>query len=280
MNKSCSTGNFLYLTLNESGLSASRCCLLKQHLIDLDTLDLLKEMNNIPDKLEFLYKPQCDKKCNFKEINSICLNIINFCNLRCYHCCAWHDNAESRLRYKKNLKQNKALLFNLLDKCKTLNLDSLVLDGSGEIFLYYNDVIKWLKTLDSSHLHEISFLTNGTLLSKERLETLKNISNDTGISYRFNLSVDGITKETFEATRVGANFEKVIETMINIRDIFGNSNLQVDYTLKATNKPHDIKEIEAFFDKNNISHIKLHSDFYDNSIILPENYSWSNEPDF
>lgn len=281
MDRPCPTGNFLYLTQTEIGLTANRCCLLKTHLVDLDTLDILKEANNIPDKLEFHNKPQCDKKCNFRdEVYGICLNIIGFCNLRCYNCCAGHNDTTTRLRYKKNLRQNKALLFNILDKCKALNLNTLILDGSGEIFLYYSDVIKWLKTLDSSHLQQVSFLTNGTCLSKERLETLKDISNDTGINYKFNLSVDGITKETFEATRVGATFEKVIETMINIRDIFGNSNIKVDYTLKATNKPHDIKEIKAFFDKYNISHVKFHSDFYDDSISLPEEDSWDKESDF
>lgn len=56
------------------------------------------------------------------------------------------------------------------------------------------------------------FATNATLLTEDIIKELCEISESTGVKFSFDISLDGITKETFEATRVGATFEAESES--------------------------------------------------------------------
>lgn len=87
------------------------------------------------------------------------------------------------------------------------------LSGSGEIFVYYDSLIPYLKSLNTKDFKNINFITNGNLLSDKHLEELKNISIQTGINYIFTYSVDAVTKETYEKVRIGGDFNKVLQNI-------------------------------------------------------------------
>ena len=58
--------------------------------------------------------------------------------------------------------------------------------------MYYDNLIPYLKSLNTQDFKNIKFFTNGNLLSDEHLEELKNISIQTGVNYIFSYSVDAI----------------------------------------------------------------------------------------
>ena len=94
------------------------------------------------------------------------------------------------------------------------------------------------------------------------VEELKEISEQTGIEYRFFVSVDGITKETYENTRVGGNFEKVIENICLLRDHFETS---IQFCIKKTNCK-DAPYIKEFF--NNLGfEVLINTDYFDTDMI-------------
>jgi sulfatase maturation enzyme AslB (radical SAM superfamily) len=137
---------------------------------------------------------------------------------------------------------NSDTLFKVLNFLKNKELDSLSFDANGEIFIHYYRLIDFLSGLSTNNFKKLSFITNGTLLDVERIYRLKQISYQTGIGYNFIVSLDGCTKETYEATRPGANFEKVIETIHNLLKYF---NVEIIFTIKKTNL-QDADKIENF----------------------------------
>ena len=98
-------------------------------------------------------------------------------------------------------------------------------------------------------------LLSFNILDSSKITELRETSEKTGIEYIFNLSIDGCTKETYESTRLGGNFEKVISILGELKKYF---TVKVTFTLKQTN----------LSDKDNIiQFFKQHSITGDNLII-------------
>ena len=104
------------------------------------------------------------------------------------------------------------------------------------------------------------FSTNATLLSKKRILELKEISEKTKVEYTFDISLDGITKETYEATRVGANFEKVISNINILKKFF---KFRMSFTYKKTNISDNKDDIIKFFKNLGAYYTLIIPDFYD-----------------
>lgn len=79
--------------------------------------------------------------------------------------------------------------------------------------------------------------------SKEKIITLSKISEKTKIKYSFDLSIDGVTKESFESIRHGAKFEQIIETAYLLKNYF---DTQTNFTIKKPNIG-DIDKVADFF---------------------------------
>lgn len=86
--------------------------------------------------------------------------------------------------------------------------------------MYYDNLIPYLKNLNTQDFKNIKFFTNGNLLNDKRLEELKNISIQTGVNYIFSYSVDAVTKETYEKIRIGGNFNKVLQNIKKTISLF------------------------------------------------------------
>ena len=118
----------------------------------------------------------------------------------------------------------------------------------------------YLKTLTTEDAKTIKFLTNLNLLSEERIKELKNISEKTGIHYKFEASIDGISKEAYENTRIYGKFDKVIT---NLKYLLNNfDDVLVNYTIKKPNMAATREEIETFF-KNLGVWVVITYDFFD-----------------
>lgn len=111
------------------------------------------------------------------------------------------------------------LYFKILETIKKIPLENIGFTAYGEPFFYYTKIIDYLSELSNKNTKKVSFTTNLTLLNEPRIKKLKELSDATQIEYFFVYSIDGITKETYENTRIGSNFEKVINNLKILKNI-------------------------------------------------------------
>ena len=235
---------------NTNDIILKRCPLLKPF-----NILTLKGFSNIEDIISyaetFTEKPELafgleDRCLDCKlptKIKKVVVGLSRACNLNCYHC------------FVKGLHQDddtiKNLYFNTLEKIKGHHLEAIKFTDIGEPFYYYFQIIDYLSSLKYEiDTKEVQFITNLNLLNEKRLNELKEISTKTGIRYFFDISFDGITKESYEKTRVNGSFEKVMNNLKLCVQLFGTENVLYQYVIKAPNFSDDHKSIESFFSNN------------------------------
>lgn len=263
--------NPLFIVFNGVNLEVAGC-LSKQHIEisvnDFLECDLEKLENKLLSQEKISDRTFCkEQNCNSSSISSLYLSLILVCNAHCYHCCAgkdnWSNDIPSYNQYnsllEEDIKNRKKVLFQILNKYKNKGF-SFSLDGGGEIFIYYNDIKDWLKTLNNKN--KINFITNGSLLDENRIKELKQISIDTGVQYTFSVSVDGITKNTFEFLRKGLSFKETIKCIFTLKKYFYT---EINVTIKKYNIP-EIHHMEEFFKKLRVDKINYWYDWYDPSL--------------
>ena len=251
-------------TINKVELT--KCCYLHGNKISIEEFKALDNIIIPPNELPSspYHIENCLLNCDFEDNQYKTIDICcsSLCNAKCYHCCAAdHSHPDPR---------EKDLLYNfILPKVKGFGYGTLQLDGKGEVFLNYKEITSFLKTLSfEKDFKTVRFLTNGSTLTRERLLELKSISNTTGINYIFAISVDGISKKTFEAVRCGLSFENVMANLQNTIEIFGNNNVDITFTIKEPNK-EDTPYVKDFLVNNyNIlpQRIAMQSDFLDKNM--------------
>lgn len=126
------------------------------------------------------------------------------CNLRCPHC-ETHGTPERR-EYHNNKKRNMSdEMFGRLMAESLPTAEEFTLSLSGEPLATPN--FDSLLEQASQYGAKLDLITNGTTLSKRRLAILIPHAR------RVQISVDGATKLTFEAIRLGAKFEQVMRNV-------------------------------------------------------------------
>lgn len=248
----------LFIFYDNENILISRCIYLKSKSLKVE--DFLKyDLNDISfflesqDKLEKSLCPE-NKKCVSNNIDRLYIGIIHTCNLSCYHCCAGFDHSEEsphkEYTPKEEISSYKDKLFKFLDKIKDeTQIKHLILDATGEIFIYYNELVSYLRD-NKDHfgcLEDIKFLTNATLLSKERIKELSDLSQSLDVDFIFNVSLDSLKASTHLAIRhIPVN--KILKTIIELRKYF---QVIVCFTIKEFNKD-EVEDFDNFFKKKNI----------------------------
>lgn len=255
---SCGRLHDMTLTLNNDckSVNIQSCCFLKGKTISFDEFmktsfsTLNSYRHNNKDKIS------CKFKCNLKKVTNLYLCFFRCCNIRCYNCCVGDFN---------NIKDATSIMKKVFNKVLTEknNYKRLYLDGSGEIFLIYDVLIDFLKKLSKDYCEEIIFASNATLLDEAKLKELKEISSITNIKYSFDISLDGITKETYENTRQGATFEKVLSNIKNISKLF---EFDISFTAKKTNAKDNPYKVLDFFKELNPRAAFIRYDIFDDDI--------------
>lgn len=259
-------GGELNINFFENKIDLKRCCRGKA----FSTMSV-EEFKNLKDPIlyteNFKYKSFSEysntqfssekdnfcNPCSFPKtsIKRVTVGLSYACNLRCYHC--FYDE-------HKDTPELKELYFETLEKIKGHNLDIIEFTDRGEPFFYYYKIRDYLKTLTTNDTKAVKILTNLNLLSEERIKELKAISEQTGIHYKFEASIDGITKESYEATRIKGNFEKTIENLKILVAVF--DDVLVNFTIKKFNMTSTKQEIENFF-KDLGTTVRITYDFFD-----------------
>lgn len=227
---------------DDGKVSLARCCFLYafSHLT-------LEEYGKIDDIIDYAENSKinyakssniCVAKCYLeKKIKQVDVGISHACNMHCLNCF---------FKEHKDTPEMKKAYFDTLYKIKGHQLDTIMMNNGGEVFVYYDEIIEYLKSLTPNDTRQVTFVTNLVLLNEERFKELKQISESTGVTYFFLPSVDGIKKESYEAIRLGGKFEKITENLHLLADIFGPQQAVILYTIKKPNI-NETKNVEKYF---------------------------------
>ena len=233
----------LWICYENNKILLKRCCIHKPFK-ELS----LKEFYSIDDIINYSLfdkdltdfisnKDRCKTCYVHSDIKRVSVSISHACNFKCYHCF---------FKEHKDTPEMKKAYFDTLYKIKGHQLDTIMMNNGGEVFVYYDEIIEYLKSLTPNDTRQVTFVTNLVLLNEERFKELKQISESTGVTYFFLPSVDGIKKESYEAIRLGGKFEKITENLHLLADIFGPQQAVILYTIKKPNI-NETKNVEKYF---------------------------------
>ena len=132
-----------------------------------------------------------------KEIPTAYIGTDPSCNLACGSCRSDYQTKANDL--------TKPLILGLLEK----GAKSLFMSTSGDPF-YNRGIREIMQTLERGKyplLEKVSLLTNGQLLNESMWESLSPHFKE--LLFEVQVSVDSITKETYETLRKGGSFERI-----------------------------------------------------------------------
>lgn len=166
------------------------------------------------------------------------------CNLRCITC------THSKIIYGGIMKDK------VFERTKPVFSRARIIHevGFGEPFLNKTFLAK-LEYLKKSDIF-IGIITNGTLITKQIAERLVALQLD-----QVTFSIDGGTKQTFEAIRVGARFSEVLENIgtlyeIKIRERSNKPFMRVNFVAMRRNI-HELPEMIRILAKIGIKEISV-----------------------
>lgn len=216
--KCYSKGNIEVQLTDADTIKLLKCCTLTNEALGDTTVEdflgledkksyLQKMSNVIPSNHQFTtanMKRNCQETC-WCDYSEEPLKVVTVscksCNLHCTACRAecYSDETEIDNYYK------------VLESIKGMGLERIVLTNRGEPFLKKERAFNYLESLTLDDCKEVVFVTNATLIDEADIERLKTISENSGIEIRAIVSVDGITAETYKASRRSDMFDKVVK---------------------------------------------------------------------
>ena len=113
-----------------------------------------------------------------------CINITDFCNLKCKYCYAHNDN-------KIFMPTNK--IIDIVTEFYSKGVWQIVL-GGGEPFLHPEIIVILTQILKKGI--NIGVITNGTTISSKDIDSLSNLYNVYSDRLNIQVSLDGSTTET------------------------------------------------------------------------------------
>ena len=153
------------------------------------------------DQRDRIIRKRWERVTNTLELEPAPLHVdvelSNICDLKCEMC-------ERRLMKRALGMMSMETFRKIIDECQEINVDSVKLNLWGESILNKNliEMIRYAK--ENSNL-VLQFNTNGYHMTPEISEGLIDAALD-----KITISLDGISKQTYEKVRRGSNFEKVM----------------------------------------------------------------------
>ncbi|HTF88108.1 MAG TPA: radical SAM/SPASM domain-containing protein [Planctomycetota bacterium] len=169
---------------------------------------------------------------------TVLIDVSNKCNLRCCMCYFAYDSVFHRKAIYLRPEQFARIAQTLFPHAHTVYLSA----GNEPLTSpWFTDL---LRIAAPYRIPDLKFLTNGLLMRPEICEAIL----DCGVS-QVHLSIDGATKASYEAIRVGGQFERFVE---NVRYLAQRKRergathpiLQFNVTLMRSN----LRELESFVD--------------------------------
>ena len=159
------------------------------------------------------------------QCNSIFLNLINFCNVKCKKCI-------TPKLVKKRGELNKDLLFFVLKKLQENKFYGIIRCGLGEnlIYPYLENLLLNLSTNATNFKFDI--LTNGLAFDVEREIYYTNRS------VRWGVTLDGMVQDDVRGLQYGIDVELVKKNLFSIRKKYPKCKIYLNYTLNKKNLRH------------------------------------------
>jgi radical SAM protein with 4Fe4S-binding SPASM domain len=207
------------LELLDQKLSIPQCADILAKRYDLDKAALTKTVNRILD--EFIENgmislqdslpagrkrqvPDCLRLDHDFSLNTVAINVLTKCNLKCLHC-------YGEFGITRNEKLEKETVFSIIDQLKELHCSEINFTG-GEVFLY-QDIFDILEYAKRKNL-KVSLMTNGTLVTPDIVERLKKIGY-----MKIQVSIDGTTAEIHDLFRgVKGSFKKSMRALKMLKE--------------------------------------------------------------
>ncbi len=172
------------------------------------------------------------------------VQIARRCNLRCAMC--GHEVWKSNSGFME-----PEMFERVLAECAANNVKKLhILSGQGEPLLH-PQVFEMLEKAVAQGL-EVGIVTNGTPLTPERCERLAGM----GLAY-IQFSFAGWDKESYEATYVGAKFERVVENLKRMSDLTrdGKTNFMIKAVCSGDNWAEVRDRTRAFLAEHGVDRV-------------------------
>lgn len=191
--------------------------------LDKRIINAIREFEN-PTKLKKRTKP----------IGSL-IEITNACNLDCVMC-------NTKMSKRSTGFIEPSTFEKIIQQLGTVGIKTVGLHTVGETFMYKN--LEALLEIVEQHGFLVWLCTNGQF--PERIEPLFRKFPKLANAYRF--SIDGATKETYEAIRRGGKFDKVLKSLETIYSINeGKKNYRISTSIYSILSTTNIYEIPDFF---------------------------------
>lgn len=158
----------------------------------------------MPGEFDFCFSA---KECPTKN-EITCVKVgAGVCNCKCKMCEVTDMNV--------NADYKKRMFFKILEEYKKHGgYDTLLINICGEIFCWKEEFLEFIESLTTDHFKEIFVFTNGTLIEDEDIERLKKVKPNVLLE----ISIDSVQKEKLESIRIGTNYEKVMNTIIKLKE--------------------------------------------------------------
>lgn len=174
--------------------------------IALSNTTYMTKQISIREKSKMMASADKDYPLDVKIPNNIMIEATNLCNLRCKMC------------YNKQMKRNKgfmsfSLFKKIVDQAAHLNIENMGLYTTGESFLHPK-IFEFIKYAKQKGIKYVYITTNGQTLNDEKIKKIFESGLD---SIKF--SIDAGNKEKYESLKIGASWDKLVETIKNIRII-------------------------------------------------------------
>lgn len=259
---------------DENLYSVIRCCHKTEEPIyvwsDKDILSMSSEefMKKLYDGYKIL-TPEHDYKvyyyCKTKEkeciwndeyLDTISVSTSVLCNIKCRMC--------DIISHKKIFPNDKEVYFDILNKIKGQNLETIELTSEGEPFIYKEDTLKYIESLTLNDCKRLEIMTNGVLLKEEDILRIFRAKCNSGIDIRFLCSISGITKESYEAVHKNPHFEHVARNaeLINALDMLNCINFVI-----MPDNLHELDFYKQYWEEKNVPRWKCAS-----SVLQDYNY--------
>ena len=246
--------NLLNISISKDNkyILLSRCCALELTSIPIEdffsmSFEELNKLNLINNVVPGRINRCRGGKCEIENFDSVLLGFIQNCNFSCYHCCSGFDHSDNSpftVYFSNDEKlERKNILFKVLKKIIELKkVSSITLDGSGEIFIYYKELIEFIQTEAKKkdfNIKNIVFLTNGSLLDNYKIEELYKLGRDNNINFIFFVSID----ELYGKKSRNMNGIQLLPNIINLGKKF---QVIINLTVKKVNEDQVFKVRDCF----------------------------------
>lgn len=251
---------------------------IKQEVDELIKCKILTQSDDEDDKvLSFIRS-----KIPSPAVNVCYMILSEQCNLACKYCFLGNNDTEKRCNFTlENMTKetaDKAISF-FIRQIKLSGLDTeenkpVVIFYGGEpmvnfeVLVYIAEKFNKLRLTESCVKNvELSMVTNGLLLTEERILKLKEL----GVSIA--ISVDGFTEEA-NSMRVDVSGKPVFSRILNVLDKC--KELDVNVALSVTLSEETIKstdDILKLVDKYGIQSFGFNIMMSSDSFVLPESYN-------